>query len=279
MRLTTSFLLAAEFAGSLSGGGSPAAAQQNEQVTVPFTDPARPGNVRISTLNGTVTVRAANRRDVLIETRGTEERDRDRNRRGNDRAGGLRKLNATPGFEAVEENNQMVISTSINDDVELIVHVPTRTNLKVTGTNGGPITIEGVEGDIEVNNVNDSIVLTNVAGSVVAHTTNGDIKAALLRVTAQKPMAFTSFNGDVDVTLHGSLKATVKLRSDMGDVYTGFDMETRSATTTSQNTRRDNGGRFRIEVNKSVVGSLNGGGPEIELRTFNGDVYLRKGGQ
>jgi hypothetical protein len=273
MKLTSSFTLAAALAGGLLFIGT-ARAQQGDQITVPFTDPGRPGNVRISTLNGTVTVRAANRRDVLIETRG-ESRARDRR---NDRAGGLRKLSATPGFEAVEQNNQMVISSHANDDVEMVIYVPTRTNLKVTGTNGGPITVEGVDGDIEVNNVNDSIAIRNVSGSVVAHSTNGDVKATVTRVTAQKPMAFTSLNGDIDVTLPASLKATFKLRSDMGDVYTDFDLQTRTETTTSPNPRRE-GGAFRIEVNHAITGALNGGGPEVELRTFNGDVYLRKGGQ
>ena len=275
MKLTTSFVVAAAIAGSLSFDGSPAAAQQTDQVTVPFTDPGRPGSLRVSTLNGTVTVRAANRRDVLIESRGA---DRDRDRRGNDRSGGLRRLSMTSGFEAVEENNQMVISSHGNDDVELVIHVPTRTNLKVSGTNGGPITVDGVEGDIEVSNTNDSIALNNVSGSVVANSVNGNVKVSLARVTAQKPMAFTSLNGNVDVTLPGSLKATFKLRSDMGDVYTDFDLQMKTETTTSQAPRRDNG-RFRIEVNRAIMGTLNGGGPEIELRTFNGDVYLRKGPQ
>jgi hypothetical protein len=275
MKLMTSLALVAVLAGSLSFHSSPAAAQQTDQVTVPFTDPGRPGSLRVSTLNGTITVRAANRRDVLIESRGA---DRDRDRRGNDRSGGLRRLSMTSGFEAVEENNQMVISSNGNDEVELVIQVPTRTNLKVSGTNGGPVTVDGVEGDIEVSNTNDSIALNNVSGSVVANSVNGDVKVSLARVTAQKPMAFTSLNGNVDVTLPASLRATFKLRSDMGDVYTDFDLQVKTETTTSQAPRRDNG-RFRIEVNRAITGSLNGGGPEIELRTFNGDVYLRKGAQ
>jgi DUF4097 and DUF4098 domain-containing protein YvlB len=274
MKLTTSFMLAALVASPLSFDSSPAAAQQGDQVTVPFSDPARPGSVRISSLNGTITVRGANRRDVLIETRGDAQ---DRSNRRNDRAGGLRKLSATPGFEAVEENNQMVISSNANDDAELVVLVPTRTNLKVSGVNGGPVTVEGVDGDIEVSNTNDDIVITGVSGSVVANSVNGDVKVSLTRVNAQKPMAFTSFNGDVDVTLPASLKATLKLRSDMGDVYTDFDLQVKTETTTSQTPRRN--GQFRIEVNRSMTGALNGGGPEVELRTFQGDVYLRKGAQ
>jgi hypothetical protein len=36
-------------------------------------------------------------------------------------------------------------------------------------------------------------------------------------------------------------------------------------------------GRYRIEVDKTINGSINGGGAEIELRTRNGNIYLRKG--
>ena len=36
-------------------------------------------------------------------------------------------------------------------------------------------------------------------------------------------------------------------------------------------------GRVRIEINKSLFGIVGGGGPEIEMRSFNGNVYLRPG--
>ena len=42
-----------------------------------------------------------------------------------------------------------------------------------------------------------------------------------------------------------------------------------------ENTRGD--GRYRILRTRSVVGTINGGGPEFELRTFNSNVYVRKG--
>jgi len=271
MRVLPVSLLPIVAFGAVLSFGDAAIAQQNDQVTVPFTDANRPGLVTVSSINGTITVRAANRRDVLIETQ--QRADRNRNRTT---AGGLRRLEPTAGFEVVEENNRMVISTNANDSVELVVTVPTRTNLKATGTNGGPMTIEGVDGEIEANNTNASITLTNVAGSVVAHSTNGNVKATVTRVTTEKPMAFASFNGNVDVTLPASLKATFKLRSDMGDVFTDFDLQVKTDTTTSQNPQRENG-RLRIVVNKSLTGTLNGGGPEVELRTFNGNVYLRKG--
>ena len=54
-------------------------------------------------------------------------------------------------------------------------------------------------------------------------------------------------------------------------------MDLRQHGEAPQGTRQN--GQYRIEVNKSIAGTLNGGGPEFDLHTFNGDVYLRKGGQ
>jgi hypothetical protein len=265
-------VLAAAVLGAALITASPAAGQ--DVTSVPFSDPARPGSVRITSLNGTITVKGANRKDVEIQTHSDDD-DSNRGRgRRNDRSSGLRRLAPVGGFSVVEENNQMVISGSANEDVELVVYVPARTNLKLNGVNGGAITVDGVDGDIEVTNINDDIALTNVAGSVVANTTNGDVKVTLTRATPQKPMAFSSFNGDVDVTLPAGIKANLKLRSDMGDVYTDFDVKLTTATS-SQSSRQN--GQFKIEVNKSITGALNGGGPEVDLHTYNGDVYLRKG--
>jgi hypothetical protein len=42
---------------------------------------------------------------------------------------------------------------------------------------------------------------------------------------------------------------------------------------------RGRDGRIRIDVNQSVQGTVNGGGPEFEFRTFNGNIYVRRGAQ
>ena len=111
---------------------------------------------------------------------------------------------------------------------------------------------------------------------------NGRVTATVRQVNAQKPMAFTSLNGEVDVTLPASLKANLKLRSDQGDVYTDFDVQTTSpppvsAAPPSRSRDRDTRGKYKLRVDRAIYGTVNGGGQEIELRTFNGDVFLRKG--
>jgi hypothetical protein len=252
-----------------------------------------------------MTIRGTNRKDVLIEARPLEEPFGSgrtglfgvapggvivRNGRvyilpgpGRDTADsdntGLRRLIQPGGFVVEEGNNEVavVVESRANRPTDFTIHVPTRTHLKLSARNPRPIIVENVEGDIEVNNQNESITLTNVAGSVVANAHNGKVKVIMTRLTADKAMGFTSFNGDVDVTLPASAKATLKMRSDMGEIFTDFDVQIRPSTpAASQGARRGDGG-FRIDVNQLIQGSVNGGGPEFELRTFNGNIYLRKG--
>ena len=91
--------------------------------------------------------------------------------------------------------------------------------------NHGNITIQDVEGTLEISNVNGSVTLTNVSGSVVTNTVNGEILVDLARIDPDTPMSFRSFNGNVDVTLPGSVKATAKMKSTSGDIYTDFEVE------------------------------------------------------
>ncbi|MGE4054375.1 MAG: DUF4097 family beta strand repeat-containing protein, partial [Vicinamibacterales bacterium] len=139
-----------------------------------------------------------------------------------------------------------------------------------------PVSIEGVDGDLEVNNMNGSITLTNVSGSVVAHSSNGDVVATVTRVSEGKAMAFTSFNGNIDVSLPSSAKASLHLRSTRGDVYTDFDLQAIASKPVVRDSRQA-GGRYRLELARAVEGTVNGGGPDFEFRTLNGNIYLRQG--
>jgi hypothetical protein len=259
-------VIASAMGGAFAQGGA-------EQVTVPFSDPSRPGRLRIGMTQGSIKVTGGSRRDVAIVAR-----PRTSSRQARDsRADGLRRLPQTPAFSVQENANEMSVQSDTPNSVfDFEIQVPARINLKLSAVNNGEIVVEGVEGEMVIDHTNGGITLTGVSGSVVANTTNGDLVATLTRVTEQKAMAFTSFNGKVDVTLPAATKANLRLRSDNNDVFTDFDVQLRSAPSSVQDTKRE-GGRYRISVNKSIFGSINGGGPDIELRTFNGDVYLRRG--
>jgi len=255
----------------------PATANQQpsaDQVTVPLTDSSRPALIDVSLVQGSITVRGTNRKDVLVTARPGADRS---SRRSDPDATGMHRIPQTAGFRISEDANRVKVeSDTPNRAITFEIEAPARTNLKLSAVNGGEILIENIEGELDVSNVNGGITLNAVAGTVNAGTTNGSVRATITRVTAAKDMSFTSLNGTVDVTLPPNTKANLRLRSDHGDVYSDFDVQPTASARVVQESRGDNG-RYRINRNRSVVGAINGGGPEFELRTFNSNVYVRKG--
>jgi hypothetical protein len=246
----------------------PAAQQAGEGIPVPFSDPARVGSVSVRVHDGGIVVRGENRKDVLVTSSSS-----DGNRRERPIPPGFQRVSSA-GVTITEENNRMQISAASNRRTRLEIRVPTRVNLTLSGHNGSGIEVDNVEGDIEADHHNASIQMSNVGGSVVADTHNGDIRVVLTRITGDKPMSFISWNGTVDVTLPATAKANLKLRSNQGDIFTQFEMQLRPGA--APQSRTD--GRTRIiDANQSVYGAINGGGPEFELRTWNGDIFVRKG--
>ncbi len=191
-----------------------------------------------------------------------------------------RERDATPGLEIEEEHNLMVIKTGWpnNHAMRLSIQVPARTSLDLSVVNDGNIIVDGVDGDIVANNVNGAVTLTSVSGAVVAHALNDDVKATFTRYSG-KPMSFSSLNGTLDVTLPADTKATLKLQSDNGEVYSDFPVD-RLAPSLNQTVQddRSKGGKYRLKIEKAMTGRINGGGPEITFKTFNGDIRLRRGG-
>ena len=70
-----------------------------------------------------------------------------------------------------------------------------QTNLVLRSVNGGAIAVENISGSIDANHTNGGITITNVSGSVLANTTNGKVTVSLNKVSPDKAMSFTSFNG------------------------------------------------------------------------------------
>jgi DUF4097 and DUF4098 domain-containing protein YvlB len=249
------------------------AATADQRVTVPLSDPARPGALHVSLVHGSITVKGSSRKDVLVEVR---PRGDDDSEQKSAQAGGLRRIAQPTAFTVEEENNRVEVSA--NDPrrgCDVFIEVPARIDLQLSTVNAGDIQVEGVEGELEISNVNGAITLTRVGGSVLAHTTNGAVNVALTRVTPGKPMAFTTLNGAVDVSLPASTKANLRLRSDNGQLFTDFDFTQQAVE--MKETHEPNG-RTMKEIGKVIGGSINGGGPEFELRSFNGNVYVRKAG-
>jgi DUF4097 and DUF4098 domain-containing protein YvlB len=245
----------------------------NERITVPFSDPSRPGKLTVSLNSGEIRVKGHDANNVIVET-STDEDGRDE---GRGKSAGLRRIpNTASGLIIEEENNDMRISSQMHRETSLVISVPVRTSLKLSLMNGDDIVVDRVEGELEVNNMNGDITLTNVAGTGIIHSANGEVKAHFTRVTG-KPMSFTTLNGDVDVALPADIKATVRLDSGHGDIYTDFPIEMMpTAMNQTVEDNRGKGGKYRIKMEKAMIGKINGGGVEYTLKTMNGDIHLRQ---
>ena len=95
-------------------------------------------------------------------------------------------------------------------------------------------------------------------------------------MTSGIPMSYNTYNGEVDLTLPEDTKANFKMKSDRGEIFSGFEMQLEPS---KPETRADSkSGVYKVKVNEWVKGKINGGGPEITIKTYNGDVYIRKAG-
>ena len=253
----------------------------SDKVTVPFSDPSRPGLVKASLIQGGITVTAYDGKEVIVEARPRSGRPRQSEKSG-ERTEGMKRLQiSSTGLAVTEENNVISVDTdSHNRSIDLAIKVPTRTSLKLACVNGGDIKVERVQGDLEVNNVNGSVTLTEISGSAVAHALNGAVVVVFKEVTPDKTMSFSSMNGKVDVSFPESIKARVVLKTQNGEIFSDYDIQVEpSARKPIVEDSRGKGGKYKVRVDKAVYGTINGGGPEIHFTNFNGNIYIRKTGR
>ena len=244
-----------------------------ERVVVPARNTTQPRKVDVNLMGGSITVKAYAGKEVIVEARGSSGRP-EREREPDKAAEGLRRLDLPArGLSVEEENNVVTVRMQRSQRGELVISVPPDTSLKLH-TMHGEITVEGVKGELDINSMNGRITLANVSGSVLANTMNGTMKISMDAVDANKPLSFSSMNGTIDVTLPADFKANVKLRTDHGEVYSDFDFKLGGGAITQKNDSSD--GKFKVTMDRTITGTINGGGTEATFKTYNGTIYLRK---
>lgn len=268
-------------------------AQSASEFTVPLSDPSKRCKLKANVKSGSVTVKGTARKDILVKYKAREEGDegcedcaeerrdnRNHNHNSNDDEGkskeGLKRIGGNSlDLEVIEDSNTIrVQSNSWNQKVDLEIEVPSGTDAEVSTYNNGDLMITNLQGEIELTNYNGEITALNVSGSVVANTYNGEIKVTFDKVTDGKPMSFSTYNGDVDLTFPAALKASLKMKTEQGEIYTGFDLK---ITSTGPVQKKDtNSGVYRVSVDDWKRGDVNGGGSEITVKNYNGDIYVRK---
>ena len=191
---------------------------------------------------------------------------------------GMKRLSgSSSGLEVEEDDNVITVNTqSWKAATDLDIQVPVTSSLEIQSSMDGAVVVEGVSGEVDINNINGPVTLRNVSGTTLVHTVNGDIQVVLARVAPDKPLSFSTMNGDIDVTLPPDVKANLKMKSEQGEIYSDFDINMTRQPAKSEPTEKTEQGKYRITFDKSLYGMINGGGQEISFNTFRGDIYIRK---
>lgn len=264
-----------------------AMAQDSGEFAVPLSDPAKRGKLKAHLNSGSITIIGTARKDVLVKYSSEQERDteesednvRNKNKDKGDQSqskSGLRKIGgSTMDLEVSEAGNSVIVkSDSWNNELDLTIEVPSGIDLVAHTYNNGDLLIKNIQGIVELTNYNGEIVAENISGSVVANTFNGDLRVTFAQVTENTPMSFSTYNGDVDLTLPSTFKGTMKMKTEQGDIYTDFDAKMiKNSPVTNKDTKS---GVYKVAINTWTIGEINGGGPEFLLKNYHGDIYIRK---
>lgn len=253
----------------LSMGNISAQTENGESITIPLSNPGEDGHLKIGLLYGSIMVEAHQGKEVVIETTSKEKSKPSKTKDG------MRRIGDTSLEFSVEEYNNKVVVRSKNQNkrVNFRIRVPENFSLDLRATNNGNIKVEGVKGEMEISNLNGAITLTNIGGSVIADALNKDIIVTFTKGYEKSPMAFTSLNGDLDITFPNNLAANIKAKTDQGEIYTDYEMKmTRDV---NKDEKKSSSGVYKVTVDKWVTGTINGGGAELLFKTMNGDIMIR----
>lgn len=248
-----------------------ALAQGANEFTIALTDPAKRGKIKAHLNSGSIKIKGTARKDILVRyVAENDEQDKGKTKDGLKRVSG-----GGVDLEASENNNSVTIkSNSWNNKVDLEIEIPTGFDVVAHTYNDGDLTVNSIQGELALTNYNGEITALNISGSVIATTYNGAIKITFDKVAEGSPMSYHTYNGDVDVSFPAATKASFKMKTEEGDIYTDFDMNITS--TGPKKTEDKKSGTYKIVIDDWKKGDVNGGGAEITLKTNNGDVYIRK---
>jgi hypothetical protein len=253
-------------------------AQAGSEFTVPLSDPAKRAKVKAHLNYGSITVKGTARKDIMVKYSSPkeEEKGKDREEDDDDSRTGLKRIGGGGmDLEVTENGNNVNIqSNSWNHRLNLEIEVPSGSDLNLHTYNGGDLMATGVQGELVLTNYNGEITALNVSGSVIASTYNGEIKVTFDKVTENTPMSYSTYNGDIDLTFPSTFKATLKMKTEQGEIFTGFDVNVTSSGPVQ--TKDTKGGVYKVVLDDWKRAEVNGGGAEVTMKNYHGDIVVRK---
>jgi DUF4097 and DUF4098 domain-containing protein YvlB len=186
----------------------------------------------------------------------------------------MRHIEQNPFDIYAETNgsNVTLFSKSAGKTVDFDIKMPRSFSLKLKSLDNGTIQVINLNGDIEADNSNGDITLENISGSAILNSVYGKISATFRDVKPDSPMMFTSLEGDVSISFPAMVNAVLKMKTGSGEIYSDFDLTPVKRQPVVKNV--ENTKVYSLE--DWVVDRINSGGPEYIIRSYSGNIYIKK---
>jgi hypothetical protein len=123
-------------------------------------------------------------------------------------------------------------------------------------TSGGSISLENMQGNVDIKTSGGSLDLDNIIGKINAKTSGGSITLKLPKNPTEDSKIKTS-GGSITAYLAKDVAVNLSAKTSGGRVSSEFSV---NGTTKK----------------RSIVGTINGGGPELVLKTSGGSVRIKE---
>lgn len=238
-----------------------------ETISVELSNPDQKGSLRLHIHSGYITVIGQDRNDVEIGFINQENKNKEKNR------GSLKLISsAATNMEISEYKNDIVVRTD-NSRTDYKVFVPRNFDLSLSSHHNADIMVRNVIGELEIKSHHGGIEMEDVGGSVSAETHHGNILASFTSVDGSRPMAFSTYHGDVEITMPEGTNCRAKIKPGKGDIYTDFDLKVQPQ---QRQSTVDGKGAKEIKIGGWVIGDIGSGGKDFLFTTYHGDVIIRK---
>ena len=216
------------------------------------------GRVRISNINGSITVEAWDRNEVQLSyTKIADSRER--------LADVEVRVTSRPEFFSVESDydswkarNNDQWRNGARLSVEYILRVPRGAVLNEVETVNGSVTVSNFTNVTRVSAVNGSVKATNIRGTARLSTVNGEVTADFDRLASGSKISLDTVNGKVHLLIPSDSNATLKADSLNGSITNEFGLPVRK-------------GKY---VGRDLYGKVGSGDVDIRLNSVNGTLTI-----
>jgi DUF4097 and DUF4098 domain-containing protein YvlB len=141
--------------------------------------------------------------------------------------------------------------------VDYTITLPAGASARVQTVNG-PVTVDGLTGNLEVQSVNGPLELNGLGGEVKGQTVNGPIHARFDKVPSDGHHSFNTVNGGIEITLPEGTAGRLEATTVTGSIACDLPLD------------------VKTKKKRHLEGRLGPGGGSFELSTVNGGINVEQ---